>query len=235
MADKTTNLQLQKIDSTDYAGNFPTIYNNNLDVIDNIGGTTNRFIENVTSEQASDELIDLLKYGKVGDSYMLMGVRYDTEYQPDNIMPFPIHNPNTVTLRSSANSSAYYIKFGFQQPLRIIAEYDVTYHPYSFEDKTDHLIVLQTMGTVKWKVMDDTEEISSDGTITLTFNRNNMSNRGKHEVSVFVQKPSTFSYSMKWRFGLGELEYPTNVVVNTNIDSENSKLPTLIVNYKKHM
>lgn len=36
MADKTTNFQLQKIDSTDYAGNFPTIYNNNLDLIDGI-------------------------------------------------------------------------------------------------------------------------------------------------------------------------------------------------------
>ena len=34
MADKTTNLQLQKIDNTDYAGNFPTIYNNNLEKID---------------------------------------------------------------------------------------------------------------------------------------------------------------------------------------------------------
>lgn len=38
MADKTTNLQLQKIDDTDYAGNFPTIYNNNLDLIDNANG-----------------------------------------------------------------------------------------------------------------------------------------------------------------------------------------------------
>ena len=36
MADKTTNLQLQKIDNTDYAGNFPTIYNNNLDLIDGL-------------------------------------------------------------------------------------------------------------------------------------------------------------------------------------------------------
>ena len=34
MAGKTTNLQLQKIDNTDYVGNFPTIYNNNLDLID---------------------------------------------------------------------------------------------------------------------------------------------------------------------------------------------------------
>lgn len=34
MAGKTTNLQLQKIDNTDYAGDFPTIYNNNLDLID---------------------------------------------------------------------------------------------------------------------------------------------------------------------------------------------------------
>lgn len=34
MAGKTTNLQLQKIDDTDYAGNFPTIYNNNLEKID---------------------------------------------------------------------------------------------------------------------------------------------------------------------------------------------------------
>ena len=34
MAGKTTNLQLQKIDDTDYAGNFPNIYNNNLDLID---------------------------------------------------------------------------------------------------------------------------------------------------------------------------------------------------------
>ena len=36
MAGKTTNLQLQKIDDTDYAGNFPTIYNNNLDLIDGL-------------------------------------------------------------------------------------------------------------------------------------------------------------------------------------------------------
>lgn len=38
MAGKTTNLQLQKIDDTDYAGNFPTIYNNNLDLIDGLKG-----------------------------------------------------------------------------------------------------------------------------------------------------------------------------------------------------
>ena len=36
MAGKTTNLQLQKIDDTDYVGNFPTIYNNNLDLIDGL-------------------------------------------------------------------------------------------------------------------------------------------------------------------------------------------------------
>ncbi len=30
----TTNLNLQKIQDTDYAGNFPTIYNDNLDLID---------------------------------------------------------------------------------------------------------------------------------------------------------------------------------------------------------
>lgn len=36
MAGKTTNLQLQKIDDTDYAGNFPAIYNNNLDLIDGL-------------------------------------------------------------------------------------------------------------------------------------------------------------------------------------------------------
>lgn len=36
MAGKTTNLQLQKIDNTDYAGDFPTIYNNNLDLIDGL-------------------------------------------------------------------------------------------------------------------------------------------------------------------------------------------------------
>lgn len=37
----TTNLKLQKIKDTDYAGNFPTIYNNNLDLIDRIGGHIN--------------------------------------------------------------------------------------------------------------------------------------------------------------------------------------------------
>ena len=30
----TTNLSLQKIEDTDYAGNFPTIYNDNLDLLD---------------------------------------------------------------------------------------------------------------------------------------------------------------------------------------------------------
>lgn len=227
MAGKTTNFQLQKIDSTDYAGNFPTIYNNNLDVIDDIGGTTNRFIENITNEQASNELIDLLKYGKVGDSYMLMGVRYDTKYQPDNIMPLPIDNPNTVTLRPSSNN-AYYIKFGFQQPLRIIGEYDVTYHPYITETRTDHLILLQTMGLVKWKAIDDSREISYNGTITLTFDRNT------NTASVFVEAPSTLSYEMNWRLSLGELTYPEKVSVNLNVDSERSNIPTLIVNYKKH-
>ncbi len=30
----TTNLNLQKIEDTDYAGSFPDIYNANLDIID---------------------------------------------------------------------------------------------------------------------------------------------------------------------------------------------------------
>ena len=52
MADKTTNLQLQKIDNTDYAGNFPTIYNNNLDLID---GLKSDLITSVAGKQ--DKLI----------------------------------------------------------------------------------------------------------------------------------------------------------------------------------
>ena len=44
MADKTTNLQLQKIDNTDYAGNFPTIYNNNLDLIDVLNNKQDKLI-----------------------------------------------------------------------------------------------------------------------------------------------------------------------------------------------
>lgn len=52
MADKTTNLQLQKIDDTDYAGNFPTVYNNNLDLID---GLKSDLITSVAGKQ--DKLI----------------------------------------------------------------------------------------------------------------------------------------------------------------------------------
>ena len=52
MAGKTTNLQLQKIDDTDYAGNFPTIYNNNLDLID---GLKSDLITSVAGKQ--DKLI----------------------------------------------------------------------------------------------------------------------------------------------------------------------------------
>lgn len=52
MADKTTNLQLQKIDNTDYAGNFPTIYNNNLDLID---GLKSDLITSVAGKQ--DKLV----------------------------------------------------------------------------------------------------------------------------------------------------------------------------------
>ena len=44
MAGKTTNLQLQKIDDTDYAGNFPTIYNNNLDLIDILNNKQDKLI-----------------------------------------------------------------------------------------------------------------------------------------------------------------------------------------------
>lgn len=52
MAGKTTNLQLQKIDDTDYAGNFPTVYNNNLDLID---GLKSDLITSVAGKQ--DKLI----------------------------------------------------------------------------------------------------------------------------------------------------------------------------------
>nr|DAP43249.1 MAG TPA: hypothetical protein [Bacteriophage sp.] len=52
MAGKTTNLQLQKIADTDYAGNFPTIYNNNLDLID---GLKSDLITSVAGKQ--DKLI----------------------------------------------------------------------------------------------------------------------------------------------------------------------------------
>lgn len=52
MAGKTTNLQLQKIDNTDYAGNFPTIYNDNLDLID---GLKSDLITSVAGKQ--DKLI----------------------------------------------------------------------------------------------------------------------------------------------------------------------------------
>lgn len=52
MAGKTTNLQLQKIDDTDYAGNFPTIYNNNLDLID---GLKSDLITSVAGKQ--DKLV----------------------------------------------------------------------------------------------------------------------------------------------------------------------------------
>lgn len=50
MAGKTTNLQLQKIDDTDYAGNFPTIYNNNLDLIDGLKEDINNAKGNVWEE-----------------------------------------------------------------------------------------------------------------------------------------------------------------------------------------
>lgn len=64
MAGKTTNLQLQKIDDTDYAGNFPTIYNNNLDLIDGLKEDINNAKGNVWEE------VDLNNFPndwKVGD------------------------------------------------------------------------------------------------------------------------------------------------------------------------
>ena len=54
MADKTTNLQLQKIDDTDYAGNFPTIYNNNLDLIDVLNNKQDKLIAGSGIQIASD-------------------------------------------------------------------------------------------------------------------------------------------------------------------------------------
>lgn len=54
MADKTTNLQLQKIDNTDYAGNFPTIYNNNLDLIDVLNNKQDKLIAGSGIQIASD-------------------------------------------------------------------------------------------------------------------------------------------------------------------------------------
>ena len=54
MAGKTTNLQLQKIDNTDYAGNFPTIYNNNLDLIDVLNNKQDKLIAGSGITIASD-------------------------------------------------------------------------------------------------------------------------------------------------------------------------------------
>ncbi len=54
MAGKTTNLQLQKIDDTDYAGNFPTIYNNNLDLIDVLNNKQDKLIAGSGISIASD-------------------------------------------------------------------------------------------------------------------------------------------------------------------------------------
>ena len=64
MAGKTTNLQLQKIDDTDYTGNFPTIYNSNLDLIDGLKEDINSAKGNVWEE------VDLNNFPndwKVGD------------------------------------------------------------------------------------------------------------------------------------------------------------------------
>ena len=90
MAGKTTNLQLQKIDDTDYAGNFPTIYNNNLDLIDVLynkqdkltAGPGISIVDSVISSEAvqisrkivgSDnilrEFVDYLNKAEVGDTF----------------------------------------------------------------------------------------------------------------------------------------------------------------------
>ena len=91
MAGKTTNLQLQKIDDTDYAGNFPTTYNNNLDLIDNAINTNGDYV--------AGRSINI--HDKVISNTMHFG------YLPITL----VHLPN-ITIRSHAGEYVEYITDG---------------------------------------------------------------------------------------------------------------------------
>ena len=110
MAGKTTNLQLQKIDDTDYAGNFPTIYNSNLDLIDVLynkqdkltAGPGISIVDSVISSEAvqvsrkivgSDnilrEFVDYLNKAEVGDTFHALYAFSDsgfTRYVPPSAL-----------------------------------------------------------------------------------------------------------------------------------------------------
>lgn len=97
MAGKTTNLQLQKIDDTDYAGNFPTIYNNNLDLIDNIQSKWKLHTNNIYNDIITTNIRVVDNDHKYLEINILKNLRFNI---------YCIYSPNTT------NPEPNYIKAG---------------------------------------------------------------------------------------------------------------------------
>ena len=107
MAGKTTNLQLQKIDNTDYAGNFPTIYNNNLDLIDVLNNKQDKLIAGSGITIASDgkTISSSGKEYTAGDGIQIVNNKISIKsYRKQGLAFFEV-GPNAPIFRGSASSA----------------------------------------------------------------------------------------------------------------------------------
>lgn len=113
----TTNLKLQKIKDTDYAGNFPTIYNNNLDLID---GKYRRIIEGY--EAVSNEMRNFLSNARPGSTFEIYERIRQTGTNYDNWITIPPRN----SVYGFGTMSVTGVEWRPRTPITMLSEYSYT-------------------------------------------------------------------------------------------------------------